>query len=301
MKILVCDKIAPEGVKRLEAAGHEVDVRTGLAPDELEKVIEPYHAVIVRSATKIRKPHIDRAKNLKVIARGGVGVDNIDVEHAEARGIRVLNTPGASTVSVAELTFAHLLAAARNVGRGTVTTKAGQWEKKACEGVELSGKTLGLIGCGRIAREVARRAAAFGMKVLGSDPYVKAGQAGDVEVTSLDRVIAESDFISLHTPLTDETRNIVNEAAIAKMKKGVVIVNCGRGGTLDETALARALDSGHVRAAGLDVFSTEPVPGDYAILTRDNVSFTPHVGASTAEAQARVGVEVAQVVIDALK
>lgn len=301
MKILVCDKIAPEGVKRLEAAGHEVDVRTGLTPDELEKVIEPYHAVIVRSATKIRKPHIDRAKNLKVIARGGVGVDNIDVEHAEARGIRVLNTPGASTVSVAELTFAHLLAAARNVGRGTVSTKAGQWEKKGCEGIELAGKTLGLIGCGRIAREVARRAVAFGMKVLGSDPYVKAGQAGDVEVTSLDRVIAESDFISLHTPLTDETRNIVNEAAIAKMKKGVVIVNCGRGGTLDETALARALDSGQVRAAGLDVFSTEPVPGDCAILSRDNVCFTPHVGASTAEAQARVGVEVAQVVIDALK
>jgi len=301
VKILVCDSIAKEGVDALQKAGHQVDVKTGMKPEQLEAVIGEYAAVIVRSATKIRKPAIDKAVHCKVIARGGVGLDNIDVAYAKEKGIQVLNTPAASSISVAELTFAHMLAAARYVGRATVGMKQGTWEKKGLEGIELYGKTLGLVGAGRIAREVAKRAIAFGMRVLAADPYVTAVDDVELTLTSKDDLFAASDFISLHIPLTDETKNIIDEAALAKMKDGVIIVNCGRGGTIDEAALTKALGDGKVRAVGLDVFATEPATGDEPLLQQANVSLTPHIGASTAEGQYRVGVEVAQVVIDALK
>ena len=301
MKVLVCDPIADKGVELLKEAGHDVDVKTGMSPDELLATIGDYHAVIVRSATKVRKPAIDKAENLKVIARGGVGLDNIDVAYAQEKGIKVLNTPGASTVSVAELTMAHMLAAARFVGRGTAGMKQGQWEKKKLKGIELSGKTLGLIGAGRIAREVAKRAIAFGMTVMATDPYVTEVSDVELTLTSKEEVIANSDFLSLHVPLTDETKNIINKEAIATMKDGATIINCGRGGTVDEDACVEALKSGKLRAVGFDVFSTEPITGEEAILKEENVSFTPHIGASTKEGQARVGIEVAQVTIEGLK
>jgi len=301
VKILVCDPIADEGVKVLNDSEHEVDVKTGMSVDELEAIIADYHAIIVRSATKIRKAQIDKATNLKVIARGGVGLDNIDVAYAKDKGIQVKNTPGASSISVAELTFAHMLSAARNVGRGTVGMKNGKWEKKKLKGIELYGKTLGLIGAGRIAQEVAKRAIAFGMKVVASDPYVTEVKGIEISLMGKDEVIEKADFLSLHVPLTDETRNIINEEAINKMKDGSVLVNCGRGGTVDEVALSKALDSGKIRATGLDVFSTEPITGEETILKSDNVAFTPHIGASTLEGQLRVGIEVAEVIIDTLK
>ena len=301
MKVLVCDPIADKGVELLKEAGHDVDVKTGMSPEELLACIADYHAVIVRSATKIRKPAIDKGENLKVIARGGVGLDNIDVAYAQEKGVKVLNTPGASTISVAELAMAHMLAAARFVGRGTAGMKQGQWEKKKLKGIELSGKTLGLIGAGRIAREVAKRAIAFGMTIIATDPYVTEVSDVELTLTTKDDVIAKSDFISLHVPLTDETKNIIDKGAIEKMKDGAVIVNCGRGGTVDEDACVEALKSGKLRAVGFDVFSTEPITGEEAILKEENVSFTPHIGASTKEGQARVGIEVAQVTIEGLK
>ena len=301
MKILVCDPIADEGVKLLNETEHEVHVKTGMSVEELEAVIGDYHAVIVRSATKIREAQIDKATNLKVIARGGVGLDNIDVAYAKDKGILVKNTPGASSISVAELTFAHMLSAARHVGRATVGMKDGKWEKKQLKGSELHGKTLGLIGAGRIAQEVAKRAIAFGMTVVASDPYVTEIPHIDITLMGKDELLKKADFVSLHVPLTDETKNMIDEKAIEGMKDGAIIVNCGRGGTVDEVALSKALTSGKIKAAGLDVFSKEPIAGDEAILKNDNVTFTPHIGASTAEGQHRVGVEVAQVIIDTLK
>jgi D-3-phosphoglycerate dehydrogenase len=301
LKILVCDPIADQGLKLLNDSEHDVDVKTGMSVDELEAVIAEYDAIIIRSATSIRAAQIDKAKNLKVIARGGVGVDNIDVKYAEGKGILIRNTPNASSISVAELTFAHMLSAARNVGRATVGIKNGKWEKKQLKGIELYGKTLGLIGAGRIAQEVAKRAIAFGMTVIAVDPYAKDIKDVDITLTTKEEVLKTSDFISLHVPLTDETRNIINEEAINSMKDGVIIVNCGRGGTIDETSLAKAINSGKVRATGLDVFSKEPITGEEVILKENNVSFTPHIGASTVEGQLRVGIDVAQVILDTLK
>jgi len=301
LKILVCDPIADAGVKLLNNSEHDVDVKTGMSVEELEAIIADYHAIIVRSATKIREAQIDKATNLKVIARGGVGLDNIDVAYAKDKGVQVKNTPGASSISVAELTFAHMLAAARNVGRATVGMKNGKWEKKKLKGIELYGKTLRLIGAGRIAQEVAKRAIAFGMTVVAADPYVKEVEGIDIVMKTKEEVLKAADFLSLHVPLTDETRNIINEEAINSMKDGAIIVNCGRGGTVDEAPLAKAIASGKIRAAGLDVFSKEPITGDEVVLKEDNVSFTPHIGASTVEGQLRVGVEVAEVILDTLK
>jgi len=301
MKVMVCDPIAKEGMKLLEEAGLEVVLKTGQTPEELAENIAGFHAVIVRSATKVRKVAIDKADVLKVIGRGGVGLDNIDVTYAKEKGIAVRNTPTATSVSVAELAFSHMLCAARRLPQADASMKQGKWEKKKFKGTELYEKTLGLIGCGRIAREVARRALAFGMRVIATDPYSTETDGLDIELTEFDRIISESDFISLHIPLTDETRHIIGDDAVAKMKDGVVIINCARGGTVSEEAVVKGLESGKVRYAGFDVFSTEPVAGDEAFLKAENASFTPHIGASTAEGQIRAGVDVAQVVIDELK
>jgi len=295
MKLLVCDKTAADAIETMRAAGITVDVKTGLAPEELVATVPPYHALVVRSATKVRAPVIDAAPNLKLIIRGGVGVDNIDVDYARSKGVTVLNTPGASSASVAELTIGYLFALARSIPQMTASMKAGRWEKKAFTGTELAGKTLGLIGCGRIGQEVARRAVALGMNVIFYR-RTPTGVPGATQVP-LEEVLTRSDYISLHTPLTPETRHILNAAAFARMKPGVYIVNCGRGGTIDEEALYEAIVSGKVAGAALDVFEEEPAANP-KLMALDQVIGSPHVGASTVEAQDRVGAEVAELAIE---
>lgn len=299
MRLLVCDPTEAEAVETMRRAGIEVDVRDDISAAELEAVVGNYDAIVVRSRTKVTAAVIDRGlPRLKLIIRGGVGLDNIDVKHAEANGIEVRNTPAASSNSVAELTVGYMFALARQIPQATASMKAGQWEKKAfSEGVELAGKTLGLIGCGRIGTLVARKATALGMTVLGCDPYVCNWDAC-IEATDLDEVLRRSDFISLHVPLTPETKNILNAETLAKTKKGVYIINCGRGGTIDEEALYQAIVSGHVAGAALDVFADEKEDRGRRLMALPQVIGSPHVGAGTKEAMARVGGEVAQIAIE---
>jgi D-3-phosphoglycerate dehydrogenase len=297
MKVLISDPIDKEGVEILKKAGLEVIEKPGLPPDELVKAIPEFDAIIVRSATKVTKEVIEAGKNLKAIGRAGVGLDNVDAEAAKAKNIKVMNTPAATSVSVAELALGMMLSSARNLVQGTVTLREGKWEKKKFHGFELYGKTLGIIGIGRIGTELAKRAKAMGMKVIAYDPYVKSSDIG--ELVDLNAVLTQSDFISIHTPKTAETKYILNKDAFAKMKNGVVIVNCARGGVIDESALYDALVSGKVKAAGIDVFETEPVK-DNRLLTLENVVATPHIGAQTEEGQRRAGVGIAELVRDAL-
>ncbi len=298
MKVIITDPIAPAGVQLLRDAGFTVDERPGLKPDELIKVIPDYDAIIVRSATKVTAEVIEAGKNLKVIGRAGVGLDNVDRKAAEARGIKVVNTPEATSISVAELALGLMFACARSIPQATASLRAGKWEKKAFHGIELFGKTLGIIGAGRIGSELAKRALALGMKVLvarRSDAEVRYGERCD-----MDRLLAESDFISLHIPKTPETYHILNREAFAKMKKGVIIINCARGGVIDEEALYEALQSGQVAMAALDVFEKEPLD-DYKLFSLPQVIGTPHIGAQTKEGQYRAGVQIAELVRDALK
>jgi D-3-phosphoglycerate dehydrogenase len=295
MKILVCDKTEKAAIEQMRAAGLEVDVRDDITPEELPNVLTAYDGMVVRSRTKVRKPLIDACPNLKVIVRGGVGLDTIDADHARSKGIVVMNTPMASSASVAELTIGYMFALARSIPQATASVKAEKWEKKQFEGEELGGKTLGLIGVGNIGREVARRAAALGMRVVAYDPYVKA--ADGVQMISLDALLAEADYISLHLPKTPESSNMISGGQFAKMKEGVRIINCARGGILDETALYAELVSGKVASAALDVHAEEP-PTDWKLLKLPNVIGSPHIGAATKEAQGRVGAEVAQKLID---
>ncbi len=297
MKVLICDATAPQALETIAAAGIEVTDKPDVTLEELMEMLPAYDGMVVRSRTKVRQPLIDVAANLKVIVRGGVGLDNIDVAYAQSKGIKVLNTPAASTDSVAELTVGYLFALARRIPQMTASMKAGKWEKKAFKGTELAGKTLGLIGAGRIGRGVARRAAALGMTVLAYDPHVESAEG--IEMLPLDDVFAHSDYISLHVPHTEETHNIVNAETIAKMKVGVQIINCGRGGTIDEDALYDAIISGKITGAALDVYTEEPSKG-HKLYTLDEVIGSPHIGASTKEAQIRIGAEVAQNVIGAL-
>lgn len=297
MKVLVANPISEDGLKMMRDAGHEVDVKTDLTPEELIGTVAGYEAIVVRSATKVTDKVIEAGKNFKLIVRGGVGIDNIDVKAAEKAGVAVVNTPEASSVSVAEITIGHMLALSRHIPRGTSTLKAGKWEKKALRGVELWQKTLGLIGIGRIGREVARRAIGLEMKVIAYDPYVKEVTGLDVKLVSLDELLSRSDYISLHIPLTDETKHILGREEFGKMKDGVYIVNCARGGVVDEEALYEALKSGKVGGAAIDVFETEP-PAGSKLFELDNVIGTPHIGAATVEGQGRVGVAVAQKVIE---
>ena len=296
MKILVSDKLAAEGVKKMETAGHDVVKAWDEPKENLPKLIHDCDAIVVRAATKVTKDLIDAAPKLKVIGRAGIGLDNVDAEYAKSKGIKVVNTPTATTISVAELTFTFILASCRDVVAGTNTTKAGKWEKKTLKGKEAYGKTLGIAGIGRIGQAVAERAVAFGMNILAYDPYVKSDKYENV---SLDDLVARSDFITLHLPLTPETKHMISGKQFDAMKDGVVIINVARGGTIDETALYDAMKSGKVRMAALDVFESEP-PSGCKLLELPNLICTPHIGAQTEEGQLRAGVMVAEAVLEEL-
>jgi len=295
MKILICDKTEKEAIEQMRAAGLQVDVRDDITPEELPKVLPAYDGMVVRSRTKVRQPLIDACPNLKVIVRGGVGLDTIDAEYARSKGITVMNTPLASSASVAELAIGYMFALARSIYQAGASMKAQKWEKKQFEGIELGGKTLGLIGIGNIGREVARRANALGMTVLAYDPYVNS--ADGVRIVAMDELLKAADYISLHLPKTKESAGMLGAEAFGKMKAGVRIVNCARGGILDEQALYAALTGGKVAGAALDVFGEEP-PTDWKLIQLPNVIASPHIGAATKEAQGRVGAEVAQKLID---
>jgi D-3-phosphoglycerate dehydrogenase len=297
MKLLVCDPTDPTAIAAMREAGIDVDVRDDITPEDLEVAIGDYDAMVVRSRTKVREPLIDKATNLKVIIRGGVGLDNIDVAYAESKGIEVRNTPSASSNSVAELTIGYLFALVRQVPQAAASMKEGLWEKKVfSKGTELSDKTLGLIGLGRIGSLVAQKANALGMEVLF---YRRTPTEVDYATqVSLDDLVARSDFISLHVPHMPETHYIIGVEAFDKIKDGVYIVNCGRGGTLDEAALYDAIQSGKVAGAALDVFEDEKGEQGKRFMDLPQVICSPHVGAGTAEAKARVGEEVAQIAIE---
>lgn len=301
-KILVSDPLAKEGVEILkEEKSFKVDVRVKLPPEELKKIIKSYDALIVRSGTRVTKDIINHAEKLKIIGRAGVGLDNVDVSAASKKGIIVMNTPGGNTISTAEHTMSLILALSRNIPQATASLKKGEWERKRFTGVELYGKTLGVIGFGRIGSEVAKRALSFNMKVLVYDPFLSQEKvkALGVESADLKDLFKKSDYITVHTPFTKETHHIINESAIKKMKQGVRIINCARGGIVDENALARAIESGRVAGAALDVYENEPPKGS-KLVAMQNVITTPHLGASTEEAQLNVAVEMAHVVKDAL-
>ena len=297
MKLLVCDRTAPQAVEAMREAGIEVDVRDDISLEDLEQVIPDYDAMVVRSRTKVREPLIDKASNLKLIIRGGVGLDNIDVDYAESKGVEVRNTPSASSNSVAELTVGYLLALVRRTPEVAASMTDGKWEKKGfSKGSELAGKTLGLVGCGRIGGLVAEKAAALGMEVIFYRRS-KTDVPGATQV-SLNEILERSDFVSLHVPHTDETHYLIDADTIAKMKDGVYIVNCGRGGTLDEAALHDAVASGKVAGAALDVFEDEKEERGKRFMDLPQVICSPHIGAGTAEAKKRVGEEVAQIAIE---
>ncbi|MDD5067234.1 MAG: hydroxyacid dehydrogenase [bacterium] len=302
-KVLVCDSISEDGIKYMKDNGLDVTVKTGMTPDELIANIKEYNAIIVRSATKATADVIAAADNLKLIVRGGVGVDNIDVKAAEKKKVQVRNTPGASTVSVAEHTMALLLSLVRQIPATDKSMKEGKWEKKKFEGTELFGKTLGLIGSGRIGTAVAKRCQAFEMKVMAYDPYAddKTLLAGNIKpVKDLDELLRQADIVSLHIPKTEETKNILNKERISKMKDGSIIVNAARGGVVDEEALAEALKSGKLYGAALDVFSTEPLQNS-PLTGLSNVVLAPHIGAATKEAQKRIGLEAAKTIVEFFK
>jgi len=300
MKILVTDGISPEGAKVLTDAGYEVHQKS-LNPTELLAAIAPYDCIIVRSATKVTKEVIEAGPNLKVIARGGVGVDNIDVKHAQGKGILVLNTPAASAISVAELAIGHMLAVARFLHLSSMEMRAGKWPKKEySKGFELYKKTLGILGLGNIGKEVARRALGLGMNVLAYDPPFTPMDFM-VEITTKERLLQNADFITLHLPFKKEQGPVLGKKEFEMMKKGVVIINCARGGVVDEAALLENLNSGKVAGAGIDVFADEPpTENQKALINHPRVSVTPHIGGSTVEAQERVGLEIALKVVKAL-
>ena len=296
MKLIVCDPLDPKAVAAMREGGVDVDVNDDVTPEGLEEIIPEYEAMVVRSRTKVRESLIDKATNLKAVIRAGVGLDNIDVEYAEEHGVEVRNTPSASSNAVAELTIGYLFALARPIVEATVSMKEGKWEKKTLKGTELAGKTLGLVGFGRIGSLVGQKADALGMEVLFH-------RRSDVDVdfatqVELDELLERSDYISLHVPHTPATHYIIGAEEIAKMKDGVKIINCGRGGTLDEDALLEALDSGKVAGAALDVYEDESEERGAGLMARPEVIGSPHIGAGTVEAKARVGEETASIAIE---
>lgn len=302
-KVLVCDDLSEEGLKVFrDQKNCELLIKLKQPLDELKKNIADADACVVRSGTQITREVIEAAKKLKVIGRAGVGLDNVDVDAASKRGIVVVNTPGGNTISAAELAFCLLMAMARNIPEANNSVKRGEWERKKFTGVELYEKTLGILGLGRIGTEVAKRAQSFGMRVLAFDPFLRAEKALQigVEAVSLDEILKRSDFLTLHLPLTAENKNMLGAAQFQKMKKGVRIVNCARGGLIDEKALAEAIKAGQVAGAALDVFEAEPPPKDLELLKLPQIVVTPHQGASTEEAQIAVAVDVAQSIIDYL-
>lgn len=300
MKILVSDGLDARALATLRK-GHEVDVRE-FDPTSLLEAIPSYHALIVRSRTKVTKEVLARGTQLRVVARAGVGVDNVDVEAATARRIVVVNAPTASTVSVAELAIGHMISLLRRLPEADRSVKAGRWDKSRLEGRELSGKQLGLVGSGRIGAEVAKRAQAFGMRVIAYDPYLRQEAAEGLGIRLVDKaaVFRDADVLSVHAALTEETMGLVGAAEFATMKRDAILVNCARGEIIDEAALTEALRTGTIAGAALDVFSSEPPVGS-PILSAPNVVFTPHLGASTVEAQARAGAIVAEQVMRVLE
>ena len=301
-KVLASDPLAAEAVAAMRDGGLEVDEKTELSPEELKAEIGAYDAIVIRSATKLRGEIIDAATNLKLIVRAGVGLDNVDVEYAVGKGIEVRNTPAASSNSVAELALGHILSLARHIGRGTASMKAGKWEKKQLKGIEIDGKTLGIIGIGRIGQSLAVKASALGMRVFSYDAYLTESPITEIApMVEFDRLLEESDFISLHIPFDPSVGPTLGEAEFARMKDGVRIIDCARGGVVDEAALVAAVESGKVAGVALDVFETEPPASDHPIFALQAVSLTPHIGASTVEAQSRVGREAAQIVVDFAK
>ncbi|MEY4940465.1 MAG: hypothetical protein RIQ93_2200 [Verrucomicrobiota bacterium] len=303
MKVLVADKISPKGVAFLrQQPGFEVIEAYGSAPEKLLELVKDVHAIAVRSETKITAEVFKAAPKLKVVGRAGVGVDNVDVEAATEHGVVVMNTPAGNTIATAELTFTHILCGARPVPQAAASMRAGQWDRKSFSGLELFKKTLGIVGLGRIGGEVAKRAQAFGMRVLAYDPYLAPSRAKamQVEASTLDELLEQSDYITVHMPLTDDTKYMIDEAAFEKCRKGVRIFNCARGGIIKEAALLAALKSGKVAAAGLDVYEDEPLAKDSEFRNLPNVVLTPHLGASTAEAQESVGIEIAEQIADVL-
>lgn len=302
-KILVTDSLAPQGLEVFERTpGFKVDVRLGLKPAELKKIVGEYHGWVIRSGTKVTADLIEAAENLKVVGRAGVGVENVDVEAASKKGIVVMNTPGGNNVTTAEHTISLMLSLARHIPQAVASLKAGQWKRDKFMGVEVCNKTLGVIGLGNVGRIVAERAVGLRMKVIGHDPFVTPENAArlGVEPVSLDEIFARSDFITVHVPLTNETRGLIDRKAIAKMKKGVRIINCARGGIVDEKDLAEALKEGKVAGAALDVYVDEPPPPDQPLIKMDQVITTPHLGASTDEAQLNVAIAVAEQMVDFL-
>jgi len=301
-RVLISDSLSKEAVDILEREKEfKVDVNTKLTPDELKKIIKDYDALLVRSATKVTKDVINAADKLKIVGRAGVGLDNVDVEAASKKGVIVVNTPGGNTMSTAEHTFSMMLALSRNIPQADLSMRKGEWERKKFMGVELYGKVLGIVGLGRIGTEVAKRAISFDMKVLAYDPYLSAEKAKElgIELVDLNRIFKESDYITVHTPLTDETKHMISEKEFSLMKKGVRILNCARGGIIDEEALVRAIEAGKIAGAAFDVYEEEP-PKNSKLLKLDKVVLTPHLGASTEEAQVNVAIDVANTVRDAL-
>ena len=303
-KVLIADSISQRGIDELSREGAlDITIKPGLEETELITIVPEFSALVVRSQTKVSADVLKAGGKLRVVGRAGVGVDNVDVEAATRRGIVVLNAPGGNTISTAEHAFSLLLCVARKIPQADAAVRGGKWDRKNLEGVELYNKTLGVIGMGRIGSDLSRRAIAFGMRVIAYDPYLSATRARSLQVElveELDDLLATSDFISLHTPLTSETRHILNAARLRKTKCGVRIINCARGGLIDETALANALQDRHVAAAALDVFEKEPLPNDSELRSAPNLILTPHLGASTAEAQESVGIEIAQSIRAAL-
>jgi D-3-phosphoglycerate dehydrogenase len=304
MKVLIADSISKRGLDEL-ARGNalEVVVCTGQSEAELVEAIPGFSAIVVRSQTKITAPILRAGTDLKVVGRAGVGVDNVDLDAATRRGVIVMNTPGGNTISTAEHAFSLLLAVARKIPQAHANLQAGKWDRKQFEGSELYNKTLGIIGMGRIGSELSRRAIAFGMRVLAYDPYLSSSRARSLQVElieDLDELLPLADFLTLHTPLTPETHHLLNAARLTKTKPGVRIINCARGGLVDESALLNSLGNGHVAGAALDVFETEPLPNDSPLRGVPNLILTPHLGASTVEAQESVGIEIAQAIRAAL-
>lgn len=307
MKVLICDATDASALQAMRDAGIEVDNRPDITPEELLRDAANYDGMVVRSRTKVPAEVIDAATNLKIVVRGGVGLDNIDVKYAQGKGVSVRNTPKASSNSVAELALGHMLALARKIPQASASMTAGEWKKKQLKGTEIAGKTLGLVGLGNIGGALGRKAAALGMDVIFYD-IITPDDPGPAKQVSLDEVLTQSDYISLHVPKVPATTNLINAETIAQMKDGVYIINCARGGVVDEDALYDALASGKVAGAALDVFLDEKVnPGNaklFSLMDKDGFNLvigSPHVGAATVEGQARVGAEVAEILIDFYK
>jgi len=292
-KVLICDPVDAQAVDEMRATGIEVDVRDTITPDELKQVIGEYDGIVVRSRTKVRAPLLESSGNLKLIVRGGVGLDSIDVAVAESQGIKVVNTPAASSNAVAELALGMMFSLARSLAWADATMKAGKWEKKKLKGTELAGKTLGIIGYGRIGQMLAEKARALGMKVVACDPYIDSA-----DLVCLEKLLSVADYVSLHIPHTPETHNLLGAEQFVKMKEGACLINAARGGTVDEDALYAALVSGHLAGAALDVYTEEPPQSDglKKLIALPQVIATPHSGAGTVEAQERIGSEIVNLV-----